>query len=374
MLAGGLTDGGNGVTKTGQGTLVLGPSAGTFTGPLNINGGFVQVGDPAGLTTGTTTIGVGTTPATLDLNGQALTTTGSIILNGGAGPAAKSSATPAGLYNSSATTASFGGNLEIGAAIATVNATIGGFGNIDLSNATITDSVAGSALNKVGPDTLLLGGPGNTFTGQFNIVAGLVELTNPNGFTSSVTNPVVVSNLAAVDLNGQAVTTLKPLQLTGAGETAAGSGQGTPNTLGALIDSSAAAASYAGPIALNGTTSIGGPSLTAGVNGGITLSGAVTGAQEVIKIGANNLTFTNGGDTFTFFDTQGGSVTFSGAGALSTQNQASFARAGTSLTFDNTGTAVSNRGGGRGYWLSGSFTILGNATTAVTELTQPGRQ
>jgi autotransporter-associated beta strand protein len=55
-LVGGVVDGGNGLTKTGNGTLILGPSAGTFTGNFTANAGFVQVTAPNSLTTGTTTI------------------------------------------------------------------------------------------------------------------------------------------------------------------------------------------------------------------------------------------------------------------------------------------------------------------------------
>ena len=375
VLAGGtggataISDGGFGLTKTGAGNLILGASAGTFTGAFNISAGFVQLQDGAGLTTGTTTIGVATTtPATLDLNGQTVTTTGNIILNGGAGPALKSSNAPAGLYNSSATTASLpvGGFLSIGAATTTVNASIGGFGNINVLG-TIQDSVAGSALNKVGPDTLILSNT-NTFTGPFNITAGIVQLTGITGFTSSVTNAAIETAGATVDLNGQAVTTLKPLSLTGAGLT----GLGIPNQLGALVNSSATNASYAGPITLLATTSIGGPNLGSG-NGGITLSGVETGAFQITKIGGNNLTLTATAGAETAIDVQAGSLTLSGAGKIAS-TAASFIRQGATVTLDNSGVgnAVSNRFLPGGVWLSGSLNIIGNATTAVSEVVSVG--
>ena len=62
----------------------------------------------------------------------------------------------------------------VGAAQTTgsVNASIGGYGNIDLTNVAVSDSVAGSALNKVSPDVLIVGN-NNTFTGQFNVTAPL---------------------------------------------------------------------------------------------------------------------------------------------------------------------------------------------------------
>ncbi len=369
VLAGGVTDSGFGLTKTGVGNVILGASAGTFTGPLNINAGFVQLQDGAGLTTGTTTIGVATTtPVTLDLNGQTVSTTGNIILNGGAGPAAKSSNAPAGLYNSSATTASLpvGGTLSIGAATATVNASIGGFGNISVLG-TIQDSVAGSPLNKVGPNTLILSNT-NTFTGVLNITSGMVQLTGPNGFTSSVTNAVVGSVGTSVDLNGQTVTTAKPLTLNGAGLVNV---QGGANLLGALTNTSASPATYPGNITLAATTQIGGPSLQPGVNGGITLSGTFAGAFQITKVGGNNLTLTNATSAVTTIDVQAGSVTLSGA-AKETFTAAPIIRQGATVTLDNSVTAVNSRWvTPAGTFLTGTLVIngnlLANGNTAVTE-------
>ena len=368
VLAGGVTDAGAGLTKTGAGNLILGGSAGTFTGPFNINGGFVQLADGASLTTGTTNIGVPTTTsATLDLNGQTATTSGVIVINGGAGPAGKSSATGAGLYNSSATTAVLpaGVSVLVGAATSAGNASIGGFGDI-IINGSVQDSVPGSALNKVGPDTLTLNG-GNLFTGALNITAGKVVIGNTDALGSN-TGGVALSAGAALDLNGFAIGA-EPLTLNGAGNTTVGAA----NTLGNLINSAAGPASFGGTINLGISSSIGGPSLTAGVNGSITLSGAITGSfVQITKVGANNLTLTAGAGVETFIDVQGGSLTFSGAGTQSSTNSANFLRPGATMTLDNTGTAVSSRMGGRGLWLSGNLVINGNAGTAVSEAINQG--
>lgn len=365
VLAGGINDGSLGLTKTGAGNLILGSST-AFTGDLNINAGFVQLASGTALPTGTTNIGVATTtPATLDLNGQTVSTASNIVLNGGAGPAVKSSNAAAGLYNSSFATASLpaGSFLSIGAPTATVNASVGGFGDI-IINATIQDSVAGSAWNKVSPNTLTLGGS-NTFTGQFNITAGKVVLSN-TGALGGVAGATVVSNGATLDLNSLAIGA-EPITLNGAGVT----GIGAPNTLGNLINSSASAASLSGPVTLaTGTVSIGGPSLFAG-GGEITLSGGITGAFQITKVGANDLTITgaSGVTPMTLLDVQMGRVTFRDQGTQGAVTaNANILRPGASLVLDNFGTAVSNRLGGRGLFVNGNYTIVGNSTTAVSEI------
>ncbi len=55
-LLGGVSDGGNGLTKTGQATLMLGTSS-SFSGALAINGGYVQTLGNNALTSGAITVG-----------------------------------------------------------------------------------------------------------------------------------------------------------------------------------------------------------------------------------------------------------------------------------------------------------------------------
>jgi len=363
-LAGGVTDGGQGLTKTGAGTLVLGSSS-SFTGTLNINGGFVQLASPSALTSGTTNIGIGTTPATLDLNGQAVTSTGTIVLNGGAGPAAKSSATGAGLYNSSAATASFGGNLAIGAAIASVNPSIGGFGDIVL-NGTVSDNVSGTGWNKVGPDVLTLNNSGNSFTGAVTVVAGELKIGDPGALGTNTSTGVTVNSGATMDLNGMNVSIAKPLTINGAGITALGMN----NTLGALINSGATDASYAGNVTLAGNSNVGGPGLVAGANGNITLSGSVTGAFTVTKIGANTLTLNGGSAATNLFNAvtiNDGTVVMSGTFQQGTSTTSNIVFPGANLVLDNTATPENSRLGPRGLFLNGNLTILGNSLSAVLE-------
>ena len=130
---------------------------------------------------------------------------------------------------------------------------------------------------------LILSGA-NTFTGALSVSGGQLQLGSAGALGTSATNGVTISSGADLDLNGQAIAVLKTLTVSGAGLT----NFSVANSLGALINSSAVAASYAGPVTLTGATSIGGPSLLASANGGITLSGAISGAQQITKIGASS--------------------------------------------------------------------------------------
>ena len=79
-LLGGVTDSGNGLGKIGAGILILGPSAGTFTGPLSIVQGTLQPLAANSLTTGATTIG-----SAVAVAGAPLTTATSFTLPSVAG-------------------------------------------------------------------------------------------------------------------------------------------------------------------------------------------------------------------------------------------------------------------------------------------------
>src|SRR5207237_1039006 len=110
------------------------------------------------------------------------------------------------------------------------------------------------------------------------ITAGKVVLGNANALGTTAGATILTAG-AALDLNGQTIGA-EPVTLTGAGVT----GVPAANTLGALVNGSASAASLSGAITLAATTSIGGPSLAAGTNGAITLSGAIGGAFQISKV------------------------------------------------------------------------------------------
>ncbi|MEA3207689.1 MAG: hypothetical protein QOE70_746 [Chthoniobacter sp.] len=379
-LAGGYDDSTatvKGLIKAGTGTLLLGPST-TFTGPFNIKSGSVVLTSPTALTTGTTTVGdtVGATVASLDLNGQT-GVKGAIVLNGsGVSVGNNTSNTQGALYNSSPSTATIDSTatVSINAQISGSSPRISGNGDIVINGVVQDGTTTGGVFVKNGYNTLTLSGT-NTFTGPLVVILGVLKLNNASALGAASTN--AIASGAALDLNGQALGAGETFTtavggttgITGVGPT----GLGINNTLGAVINSNSSGASLAGPIVLSGGTSIGGPSLAPGVNGDITLSGVISGAQTLTKVGANNLILTNAANTFNGFTVNQGSLVMNAGGSFAAGTTTNTVSNGATILLDSTGTAVSNRLGARGLFLNGNLTIKGHATTAVTEaITSPG--
>ena len=244
-----------GVTKNGTGTLTA-SGANTYSGVTLINAGTFKVGNAVALgstTGGTTVAGDG---AALDLNGQAIgaepvTLNGSGISSGGA------------LLNSAGGAASLAGSITLGG-----DSSIGGSGNMTLSG-----PVGGSSwLTKVGAGTVTLSGNNSGFTGTLAIGAGTVQLGSAFALSAGF-NTTVAGSGAALDLNGQNVGAI-PITLSGSGISSGG----------ALINSSASAATLAGPITLANDASVGG-------SGNMTLSGAINGNfVGLTKVGTGTVT------------------------------------------------------------------------------------
>jgi len=385
-LAGGVNDGGsNGLIKIGQGALILGNSGGTFGGSFAIKNGYVQIAGANALTTGTTTVGdtVGNTGATLDLNGFSHVL-GTLILNG-SGPNTTTTAVPAALYNSSATAASFDGNIAIGAVVNAKTPSIGGYGDIAL-NGVISDNVSGQAWSKVGPDTVSLNGA-NNFSGALTVAAGVLKLGNVDALGQSL-NGLTVSSGATLDLNGISPNANRTLTIGGTGVT----GLAMPNTLGALINSSTTIdVTYSGPVVLSSTAGIGSNTLgvnsyTFGLNAGqlsglfpltpqpgdITLSAGISGGQAFTKVGSNTLFLTGAQSNSGTPDTIAlGQVVLEGNGAM-TGATAFVINSGGTLTLDNSQTNVSNRLSGHSLTINGDFNITGNSFNATTEALSAG--
>ena len=237
----------------------------------------------------------------LDLNGQtisnALTLNGTGISSGGA------------LINSNATAATYAGLITLGSA----SSIVGGTGSIAVTNiGSITGSgfgltLGGNAggtlssvlatgagtLTKVGAGTWTLAGA-NTYTGTTTISAGTLKLGAASAL-GDVSGGVSVTAGAVLDLNGQNVAYAKALTLNGTGVSLGG----------ALINSSATPATYAGRITLGSASSVvGGAGSIA-----LTNAGSITGSGFGLKLGG-----AVGGSLSSSLATDAGTLTKEGAG------------------------------------------------------------
>ncbi|MBU6158213.1 MAG: autotransporter-associated beta strand repeat-containing protein [Bacteroidetes bacterium] len=148
-------------------------------------------------------------------------------------------------------------------------------------------TAANLSITKIGTGTLTLSG-NNTYGGATTISGGILRLgaagsgsNTPLGTTAAGTT---VASGAVLDLNGFSLATTEALTINGTGISSGA----------ALINSSATPVTYQGAITLGAASSLGG-------SGNITLSGVLTGAFEVTKVGAGTVTITanNSSSTFT---------------------------------------------------------------------------
>ena len=192
----------------------------------------------------------------------------------------------------------------------------------------------------------------NTYTGSTTVSAGTLALgaTGALGNGTSNTSGLTVSATgAAFDLNGNTPTANVALTLNGTGVSSGG----------ALVNSSATAAAYAGTVALGSASSIGGA-------GNITLSNTISGAYGLTKVGADTLILTGAtnGSTATTISTgtlqigSGGTSGALGSGAVANSGTLAFHRS------DSYGGTVNNAISGTGaVTVSGGTLTLGGANT-----------
>jgi autotransporter-associated beta strand protein len=274
---------------------------------------------------GTTTINAGTLKASTysDLSGGPIGKNSPVVFANVASAVLDVSSAYTNNVGSLSGGGSTGGNVLMG----TVPLSIGG----DNSTPAVAYGgiISGSGtLHKVGTGTINFSG-NNTTTGLISIEAGTLQLgaagngTNtPLGTTAAGTT--VTATGAALDLNGITLSTAEALTLNGTGVSGGG----------ALLNSSATAATYSGLISLGSASSI------VGTNGdiiisnagtisnayGLTLDGTTAGSSiaSIIGTGANTVTKTGTGtwtlsgvNTFT-----GGLAILSGTIIATTSSQA----------------------------------------------------
>jgi autotransporter-associated beta strand protein len=167
------------------------------------------------------------------------------------------------------------GNATVGAG-GTFSGAIANDGAVAVATAsaqTLAGPISGAgALNKSGVSALVVSG-NNTYSGATTVSAGTLRVASPTALGSSAGDTTVQSG-AVLDLNGQAVAG-EPLALYGTGI----------STSGALTNSStAAAASWSGPVSLfSAQTGVGGA-------GSTTLSGNIAGSGGLYKYGEGQVT------------------------------------------------------------------------------------
>ena len=234
--------------SSGNGGLSLIQTSGTYTmsglntysGSTTVNGGILKAGS-------TQSFGVNSAVSLANTAGVGLDITG---FN-----------TTIGSLTGGGTT---GGNVNLGAA----TLTMGSDNTTTVYSGIISDTGAG-AITKIGTGAFTLSGT-NTYNGVTTINTGTIILGNVSALGTTA-GGTTVANGAVLDLNGQIIGSEQlGIQGTGIGNT------------GALINSSATAASLSGDIIIRSSTySVGG-------SGNITLTGNVQGT--LIKVGTNALT------------------------------------------------------------------------------------
>ncbi|MGC4017020.1 MAG: autotransporter-associated beta strand repeat-containing protein [Luteolibacter sp.] len=363
LAVNGVVGGGSGnlaVSKVSSGTTTFN-GANTYTGGTTIasGGGIIVITQPTGLGTGTVQNNNGA--LTTGMVQLQLTGTNTVANNFGFASATALSDSAGGglpqLQNVSGnntltgtltvnTTGGNGLNLQSdlgatltatgaitasGSANGSRNISVGGAGTGTLSGV-ISNGTAttGMSLNKVGTGTWTISGA-NTYTGAVSITNGTLVAGSNAAFGTTAGGVTVTGG--TVDLNGKTIGA-EPFTLNGAGFGSAG----------ALINSNTStAATHSGTVALASAASIGGA-------GNTTLSGVISGAFALNKVGAGTLTVTG-------LNTYSGATTVSG-GTLAGTGSA------TSVLGVNSGATVAP-GSGIGTFRTAGATFAAGSTLAL---------
>ncbi|EKD69802.1 MAG: YapH protein, partial [uncultured bacterium] len=323
------------LTKAGSGTLTL-ASANTLSGATTINGGTLQINHANGLGTSNTTPITIASGATLDLNFSSAIFGNSSTINA----------------NSSNSFIFSGNNITLSNPIV-----LGTTNTFTTANTTTLNGAISGAfgITKAGTGTLILGGT-NSYSGATIVNAGTLRVnsaaalgntsgtTVSSGGTLNINFSGALTNAAAISLSGTGVGGNGALTLTGA-----------VNTL-------------SNPITLASDTSINGNSGTA------TLSGVISGAFKLTKLGTGIMTLSGAntfGDGTDGLTVSAGTVRISnsaglGANKATVNNNATLQLVGTTLSVANPISIIGTGATGLGALLdsnaSGANTITGTVT------------
>ena len=213
---------------------------------------------------------------------------------------------------------------------------------VNTNNATnsIDGVISGAvAVTKQGTGLLTLNGL-NTYTGGTTVTAGTLQAGSVTAFGAS-SSAISVASSASLDLNGQVISNTNAATIAGSGV----------SSNGAITNSVATAASYAGTVAMSAASSIG----TSG--GNLTISGVISGVYAItINAGASQTGTVVFSNTNTYGTTTLANATVIESGTLSISADANLG------AVSNAATAVALNGGA----LQGTASFTLSATRGVT--------
>ena len=387
LTIGGVVSGAYNLIKasTNTGDLAITNTANTYTGTIssttngssgsiiftsiqNVGGGASSLGAPITIPNGTISLGSSANPGTLDFQGTSnyssdrivnlASTTGQVSISANGTPSSSTIS-----FTSNATVTGDGAKTFSLQGTNTGDNTFSGIIPDAASNATSFD--------KSSAGTWLVSGV-NTFSGASTISAGTLKIGSSSAL-GNTTGSTTITSGAVIDLNGINYSSNEALTINGTGIT----------SFGALMNSSATGATYAGLITLGSTSSIvggtgtinlsntgtitgSGYDLTLDGNAGGTLASILgTGAGALVKSGNGTWTL-SGANTYTGSTTvSGGILKLNNASALGTIASGTTVSSGAAIDLNgitySTAEALSITG--TGYSSSGAL-LNSNATAS----------
>ncbi len=331
----------------GAGTIVLG-ATNTYTGATTVNAGTTLVAAANGA--------LGTTAA-----GTTVTSTGTLGFQGGIAYAQTEALTVSGTGAAGRNGAidnlsgnnSFAGTIALGAA-STIGAATG-------TQLTLTGIISGAQnLTIAGAGTIVLDGvAANTYSGTTTIGSGATVIVDKNDALGTANATSVASGATLGFQGGTTYATAEALTVAGSG--AVGRSGAIENISGTN--------SFAGTIALSGATTV-----STAASSQLTLSGIISGANDLTKTGPGTLVSTAANTYSGVTSINNGTMTLSGTnGAIASSTAINVSDA--TLVLNNSSLGNANRiGNAVAVTLSdGTFTFIGltgaNSTESIGDLT-----